>query len=338
MGAKKALTAVTRGPSALYGPRAAHGCRVRRDRWPVWFAAIPSIGAWPRVGQPRGVPAGFTVVAEFALTLLTALLVSLVLSAPVKGEELVLDDGQVWDFAESLFKDGEYYRAISEYRRLIHFFPESPRAAEARLRLGEALLHGGEAAQAIAYFDAIEGKAEVEERLDSLHFLRGLAYLERERGRPYPLREETIAAGLRELRAIGPEWPGSGAVEGFLAALEDPPELPEKSPLLAGTLSAVIPGSGSFYVGRYAEGSLALFVNAVLIYATANALAEDKEGLGLVLGALSLAFYGGAIVAAANGAHKFNDQARTGYLARQRSIFGIVIDRGGLAGAFRRSF
>ena len=124
----------------------------------------------------------------------------------------------------------------------------------------------------------------------------------------------------------------------FVEAVENPPELPEKSPWLAGTLSAVLPGSGSFYVGRYAEGSLAFFATAVLIYGAVNAFEEDKEGLGAVLGALGLAFYGGSILAAANGAHKFNDRGRSAYLAGQRNRFGIVVDRAGLAGAFQRSF
>ena len=43
-------------------------------------------------------------------------------------------------------------------------------------------------------------------------------------------------------------------------------------------------------------------------------------------------------IAAANGAHKFNDSAKAAYLRQQRQRFGIVIDRAGLAGAFKTSF
>jgi hypothetical protein len=100
-----------------------------------------------------------------------------------------------------------------------------------------------------------------------------------------------------------------------------------------------VPGTGSFYVGRFAEGSLALFVNAVLIYATVNSFQRDQVGAGAVFGALALAFYGGAIYAAINGAHKFNDRARAAYLEEQRVRFGLVVPpAGGIGAAFERDF
>jgi hypothetical protein len=272
------------------------------------------------------------------MALLFGLLWMVLLPPPAVADELVLDDGRVWRFAETLLKDGEYYRAISEYRRLTHFFPDSPHATAARLRIGEALLRGGEAAQAIAHFDSLETEPALAPHRDELLYLRGLSRLELDRGRPYPLREANIAAGLADLHAIAPSWPDRPRVRGFVEAMRHPPELPQKSPVFAGTLSAVLPGTGSFYVGRPAEGSLALFVNAVLIYATVNAFEEDKEGLGIVLGGFAVAFYGGAILAAVNGAHKFNDGAKAGYLARQRTRYGIVIERGALGAAFERRF
>ena len=100
----------------------------------------------------------------------------------------------------------------------------------------------------------------------------------------------------------------------------------------------MVPGSGSFYVGRYAEGSLAFFVTALLIYASVDAFEKDKEGLGALLGSLGIAFYGGSILAAVNGAHKLNDGVKAAYLQQQRQKFGIVVDRTGLAGAFKTTY
>ncbi len=136
---------------------------------------------------------------------------------------------------------------------------------------------------------------------------------------------------------IPPQWPGRPAVDGFVQAMEEPGDVPSKSPWLAAGLSVVLPGAGSAYVGRYAEGALAFFVNAVFIYATVNAFEKDNDDLGVVLGVAALAFYGGAIYAAANGAHKFNDRARAAHLDRQRARFGIVVrhQRGGSGGHFR---
>lgn len=251
---------------------------------------------------------------------------------------VMLDEGRLWAFAEDLLRRGEYYRAVTEYKRLLHFFPDGKQRQPARLRVGEALLLGGEAARAANHFEAALRDGWMAPRADDIRYLLALSRLETGPRRPYPLREGEIGRALADLRSISEAWPGQARVAGFVGALSGPPELPQKSPWLAGGLSAVLPGTGSFYVGRYAEGSLALFVNALLFYGTTDALARQRDGLATVLGSLALAFYGGSIYAAANGAHKFNGRARAAYLNQQRIRFGIVVERGGLAGVFRKRF
>lgn len=285
---------------------------------------------------PAGAPGALRAAA--VLLLCGAILLTPLPAPGAEGERLVLDEARVWDFAEQLFRQGEYYRAISEYRRLLHFFPKGRRRAAAQLRIGQALLWGDEVMQAIRHLDALAEDASFSAHRDDVLYFRALARLQSEQGRPYPLREESIAAGLADLRKISPVWPEREKVDGFVKAMDEPPELPEKSPGFAGTLSAIIPGTGSFYVGRYGEGALTFFVTALLIVGAVDAFEDDKDGLGVVLGSLGIAFYGGGILAAANGAHKFNDGHKARYLAEQRQRFGIVIDRGGIAGAFQKSF
>lgn len=257
---------------------------------------------------------------------------------------IFLDDAAVWEFAESLYRAGEYYRAISEYQRLIHFFPRSPQATEAQLRIGLAYLQGAEPERALEHIAALrEGPEGPEDtalagRGDDLRYLLGLSLLERDRGRPYPLRLEGIEAALAEFRAIAPDWPERSRVADFVEAMEQPPELPEKSPFLAGTFSAVIPGTGSAYVGRWSEAALAFFLTGIFIYATVTSFERDQVAAGTVFGALALAFYGGSIWAAVGGAHKFNDRHRTEYLAQQRTKFGIVVRGRGVGAAFERNF
>lgn len=256
----------------------------------------------------------------------------------LQGGQLLLDEARLWEYAESLFRAGEYYRAVSEYKRLIHFFPDSPAARAARLRIGEAYLHGGEAGNAIAHIDALLEAPAMKPFRGELHYLRGLGRLELGRGLPYRMREGDIELALRDFRSLPAEWPNRAAALGFVRAMEQPEEIPSKSPWLAAGFSAAIPGAGSFYVGRYAEGSLAFFVNAVFIYAALNAFEKDDDGLGAVLAVGALAFYGGAIYAAANGAHKFNDRARADYLSRKRARFGLTLQPGGLKGILEKRF
>lgn len=255
-----------------------------------------------------------------------------------QGATLMVDDGKLWTFAERLRQQREYFRAVSEYRRLIHFFPDSPRVSQARVSIGLAFLQGGEPGRAISALDEDLLRLLPPPMAGDARFLRGVAWLDTEPQRPYALREPNIASALEELKSIPRPWPHRARTDGFVRAMEQPPELPDKSPGLAGGLSAVIPGSGSFYVGRYAEGSLALFVNALLIYATVDSFQNDQVALGTVFGVLALAFYGGSIYSAVNGAHKFNNAVRSQYLAQQRQRFGISVSRGQIGGAFNLSF
>lgn len=254
------------------------------------------------------------------------------------GAELRLDDEALWRYAEQLRQQGEYYRAVSEYKRLLHFFPASPHAARAQVSMGLALLQGGEPAQALDALppdllgplpDTLTGDG---------FFLRGVAWLDLDPTRPYALRVPELAQALREFETIPPDWPLRERTTGFVQAMREPPELPSKSPLLAGSLSAVLPGAGSFYVGRYAEGSLAFFLTALLGYATVTSFDQDHVAAGTVFGALTLAFYGGAIYSAANGAYKFNNAAQETYLGQQRRRFGIAVGAGRVAGAFNLHF
>jgi Outer membrane lipoprotein len=304
-------------------------------------APLPSGGtARPARGRRVGAPRAFALAAALlGATLLTATVPAQPARAQtVQDGRLVLSAREVWDYAEELFREGEYFRAISEYKRLLHYFPQSPQARPAQVRIEQALLRGGEPAQAIDELSGLLQRPELAPLRGDLLYLRGLGRLELEPEAPYTLRERHIERALDDLGAIPPDWPGSAGARGFVEAMQHPRDVPSKSPWLAGGLSAVLPGAGSVYVGNYAEGALAFFINALFIGATVQAFHRDNDGLGAVLGVGALAFYGGAIYAAANGAHRYNDRARSAYLDAQRTRFGVVVGPGGLSATLERSF
>ncbi len=43
-----------------------------------------------------------------------------------------------FEYAESLFKEGDYYRAITEYKRFIFFFPEENKAEKCYFKIGQS--------------------------------------------------------------------------------------------------------------------------------------------------------------------------------------------------------
>ncbi|MBI3994018.1 MAG: hypothetical protein HY342_12155 [Candidatus Lambdaproteobacteria bacterium] len=258
--------------------------------------------------------------------------------ASAAGAELTLGAERQWRYAESLLLAGEYFRAVSEYQRLLHFFPAAPQSPAAQLRIAQAYLRAGQPHLALEHLarPAVQGLGPL--HAGDVRFLRALARLELERDAPYALRVPRIQDALADLRAIPPDWPRHGDVAGFVGALEAPPALPDKSPWLAGGLSAVLPGSGSVYVGRYAEGALAFFLTGLLTYTAVASFDARQPALGAVFGGLALAFYGGGIYSAVGGAHKHNDALRSAYLTQQRRRYGLVVGPGGIAAAFEVSF
>lgn len=82
--------------------------------------------------------------------------------------------------------------------------------------------------------------------------------------------------------------------------------VPFRSPPAAGVMSALLPGSGQAYAGRWGEAASALVVNGLLI-ASAVELGRRQLwfGMGVVL-VFESGFYGGNIMNAVNGARRFN--------------------------------
>ncbi len=99
-------------------------------------------------------------------------------------------------------------------------------------------------------------------------------------------------------------------------------QVPHKRPVLAGTLSAVLPGAGQAYVGRWGEAASAVLVNGLLIAAAAELYRRELWfGAGAVT-FLELGFYGGGIASAANGARRANR------VAWEERIEPLVRDQG----------
>ncbi|MFI5401187.1 MAG: hypothetical protein ACHQZQ_09075 [SAR324 cluster bacterium] len=257
--------------------------------------------------------------------------------APSADRIIQVGEAQVWSLAESLFAEGEYYRAITEYKRLLSYFPGGAHDSAAQERIAQALLLGGEPRLALGTIGA-RPEAETDGARNRWLVLRAMARMDLDWGGPAPPPRENLERALADLEAVSPEYPGAAGVAGFVQAMQAPPELPSKSPALAGTLSAVLPGAGSLYVGRPAEAALSFVVNALLISGTVTAFQQRQDGLGVGLGVLALAFYGGNIYAAVSGAHKFNDRAEAEYLDAQRTRFGLVLQRGKIGAAFQRDF
>lgn len=237
-------------------------------------------------------------------------------------------------FADHLFLDGDYYRAISEYRRYLFATKgrgdEAPRAAMA---IGEALLRGEQLDAAGRQLDGVATRTlDLKLRREAL-FGSGLAYLEDNRPEMAKPRFRLIvedkdtdpatalharwllawghfdAGELDKAREVFSVLAAQGVfaqeAAGVVAALDAKTKLELKDPLVAALLS-IIPGAGHLYLGQWATGVTSLAWNALFIAAAVSAWISGDWGVAIVLTFLELGWYSGSMFGAVAGAYRHN--------------------------------
>ena len=83
---------------------------------------------------------------------MTALCLSLVVAQEAAAGQG--DRDKLFGFAESLFAEGDYYRAITEYKRFKYLYPVDNLVEKSDFRIGECYFKAGRRAQAIDSFNA----------------------------------------------------------------------------------------------------------------------------------------------------------------------------------------
>ncbi len=264
------------------------------------------------------------VISRFLYTSSLSLILLFASPPYLAAKDLILNEDQLYDYAGFLYKSGEYYRAISEYKRLRYFFPDSPLSGQAVLQIGRSYMAGEEVNEAIDYWSPYFGNPDLEKStFDQMKMLLGISLLDLDKEQPFTLRKDQVKTAFSYFKDLEAENREAGWVTDFSNDWDSRPMIDKKSPWLAGGLSAIIPGAGSFYSGRYIEGTYAFFITGLFIYATMDAQRTEQPGLATLFGFFSLGFYGGSIYAAINGVHKQNDKREADQLARLREKHGI---------------
>jgi len=244
-------------------------------------------------------------------------------------------------FADSLFERGDYYRAITEYERVIFFYPDHPLTKTARFQIALCYLKGDRLDQAIDRLRALSKELPNEEVGRKAYFMLGEAhYQKREYSRAadifatyietYPGDEHIDAARIKigwsylrqgqwrqaadEFRKLPPDSPLHAQAEGLAEGSENYPGIPTKSPSFAGGLSAVLPGAGQLYINRRGDALVSFLLNGAFIWATVEAFQNDNNVTGGILLFFESGWYLGNIYNAVSGAHKYNQRAEKQFL------------------------
>lgn len=94
-----------------------------------------------------------------------------------------------------------------------------------------------------------------------------------------------------------------------IATIERMENVRYKSPITAMLLS-IVPGAGYLYLGQPRNAVVSLLLNSLLAYATYTSFRTENYGLGIIIGAFSISFYGGNITGSRSSAHRLNEKLK----------------------------
>ncbi|GAB6909445.1 putative Tetratricopeptide repeat-containing protein [Desulfosarcina cetonica] len=297
----------------------------------------------------------------FCLLVLTALLCWI--ETPVDtcaAAVLTIDADTQYGYAQSRFDDGAFDEAIAEFNRFIHFFPDDPRTADARHKIGLADFAAGRYAAAAKTFTEATAHYSGTALQDESFFL--LSRCHARQGMP-----EQAIIDLHNLLALKPKpevadranyelgwlhvdqgrWRQAETrfnqispdgrqrlhISDLMARLEQRETIPRKDPTTAGLMS-IVPGGGQLYCGRVEDAAIAFLLNTGLIWAAWEAFDNDQPALGGVISFVGFGFYAGNIYGAINDAHKFNRdrslEFREGLYSYRHPILSLAPTHGGV--------
>jgi len=261
------------------------------------------------------------------------------------------DSETQFDFAESLFQTGDFFRAITEYKRFIFFYPEDELVEDSYFRIGESYFRAGRWEETITSLDEFLNEFPDSDLTDAALFIKATAQKNIKRYDEAltsldqiikrgvePYKDQAIyqsALVLVERRdwekakstfsrmpEASPLYP---AARTFFSGLEKLNEIPSKSPVVAGSLAAVLPGAGHVYTERYRDAAIAFLLNGAFIWSAVELFHKEEYVTGSIVTFFELGWYSGNIYSAVSSAHKYNERSRGEYLKelQERSALSI---------------
>jgi len=246
-------------------------------------------------------------------------------------------------FAEYLYDEGDYIRAAGEYQRYLFYLPQAADKTVYKIALCYRL--SGKSKRAILFWETILREYPESEFVTSAHYqigysyflmgqyehsishlsenlseiedgwkpkyLIGLSYLQRKRWSDASLIFDSLAS-----TSIDDKWKISALK--LKQEAEYGERLPYKNSIIAGFLSAILPGTGKMYCKLYSDGffSLALIGGTGLLAYDGFHRSGIDSAKGWFLGTLSGIFYLGNIYGSAAAAQNYNRHVENELLAK----------------------
>ena len=252
-----------------------------------------------------------------------------------------IDEELQMGLADEFFKEGDYYRAVTEYKRFLFFFPQSGRVEEALSRIAKSYFNGKKWDETVSACDEWLKKFPTSSRANEAYLLKGFALSEKKElsqarfffqkaresspgaamadeaqfqiARTY-VKEEKWREAAEEFRKIDKTARLYPKGEYWAKGLDRMDQVAHKSPVASGILAAALPGAGHVYTERYRDAAIAFLLNGAFIWGMIESFQNNNNVVGGILTFFELGWYSGNIYSAVASAHKYNKKEREQYL------------------------
>ena len=251
-------------------------------------------------------------------------------------------------FADALALSGDCERAVTEYKRVAFMANTEDAARWSFFRIGDCYFRNADwNKSASAYVEAAKQSTNradesmgrymtaashfnAEEYEDAIFWLDRCAFGPASDAAAPTAADVHVLRGLSTL-AVG-DWERSAVffADGVQTATdavfheralllargaEKGEDVPSKHAHLAAGCSAVIPGSGQMYAGRWYDGLRHLVVDGLLIFTIYQLADDDLWGAAYLTAGITLPFYVGNIIGAKRSAERYNASKRTEFVS-----------------------
>ena len=249
-------------------------------------------------------------------------------------------DSLLYRFARQRQQDDDYDRAITEYLRMVSYYPDSRYSDRAKLAAMQCYYESSLYPEAIAYGRSVLSKRLDATIADQVRFLVGASKFKSGEFELALSDFTDLAEADGELQEKGVmaqgmthahlyDWTAAAVSFGAINDASDlsmnarrcarlsqeAADLGYRSPKVAGLL-AIVPGLGYLYDGYYSTAMSAFMVNGLFMYSTYEAFRNDNNGLGVTLALFGMGWYTGNIYGSIQSAVRQNDKRRHDHLLK----------------------
>ena len=241
-------------------------------------------------------------------------------------------------FADYLFKTKRFEFAISEYNRVVFLVPSD---TGSWVNLVKSYQQIGDHPNALKYLTASE--KVLGDELPQLGLLRSYTYLKTEKFfymsrllNQYSLKNEDRNFILSSTQALSGNWdyfienpdPGNYWNGSYSEMAQAVTNHKRKSPFVAGTLSALVPGTGKMYAKRWKDGLFSLLlVGATSWQATRLISKNGIDNFGSIFfSGFAAGLYVGNIYGSTKAARDYNVRLRNEYHQKAHQLVDLYFD------------